>query len=299
MEFNISKGALVAAACGEALGAPIEFMSKEDIAATYGEVRDIMRGGAFNWDLGEATDDIDMLFAVSNSIIEDKKFSPETVAKNLLAWYNSHPKDIGTTTIHALLNLSRGIPWDMASNLTGKGNGALVRSTPLVIYSMANNIDIDTLANYCNDCGRITHANKVARWCSIVFGITLRSIFEGSNIHTAVGNGISMADKFVPEAKVEARSDIPSDYYPSGTAPDTLFTAIKCVESTSTLEDAVIKSVNLGMDTDSVGSVTGALAGAMYGFSSVPKRWIDSLYASTLNKIDLFLDSQNITRQTL
>ena len=46
---------------------------------------------------------------------------------------------------------------------------------------------------------------------------------------------------------------------------------------TTSFEDAVIQAVNLGDDADTVGAVTGQLAGAVYGESSIPERWLERL----------------------
>ncbi len=42
-------------------------------------------------------------------------------------------------------------------------------------------------------------------------------------------------------------------------------------------EDALILAVNLGDDADTVGAVTGQLAGALYGATAIPKRWTTQL----------------------
>jgi ADP-ribosylglycohydrolase len=39
----------------------------------------------------------------------------------------------------------------------------------------------------------------------------------------------------------------------------------------------VLQAVNLGHDTDTTGAVTGGLAGLLYGFDSIPSKWIDIL----------------------
>jgi ADP-ribosyl-[dinitrogen reductase] hydrolase len=39
------------------------------------------------------------------------------------------------------------------------------------------------------------------------------------------------------------------------------------------LEHALLRAVNLGGDTDTVGACTGALAGAYWGIDAVPERW--------------------------
>ncbi len=43
------------------------------------------------------------------------------------------------------------------------------------------------------------------------------------------------------------------------------------------LRGAVILAVNLADDADTVGAVTGQLAGALYGMSAIPERWLARL----------------------
>jgi ADP-ribosyl-[dinitrogen reductase] hydrolase len=63
----------------------------------------------------------------------------------------------------------------------------------------------------------------------------------------------------------------------SGYVIDTLEAALWTVGVTSSFEDALIQAVNLGEDADTVGAVTGQLAGALYGASAIPERWIHRL----------------------
>jgi len=46
---------------------------------------------------------------------------------------------------------------------------------------------------------------------------------------------------------------------------------------TDSYEEAVCLAVNLGNDADTVGAVTGALAGAAYGETGIPPRWLETL----------------------
>lgn len=50
-------------------------------------------------------------------------------------------------------------------------------------------------------------------------------------------------------------------------------------------EEALLKAVNLGGDTDTTGTVTGGLACLMYGFKSIPNKWISSIVKA--NEINL------------
>lgn len=57
----------------------------------------------------------------------------------------------------------------------------------------------------------------------------------------------------------------------------TLEAALWAVERTASFEEAVVLAVNLGEDADTVGAVTGQLAGALYGLSGIPQRWLAPL----------------------
>jgi ADP-ribosylglycohydrolase len=39
----------------------------------------------------------------------------------------------------------------------------------------------------------------------------------------------------------------------------------------------VLKAVNLGGDTDTIAAIAGGLAGALYGYESIPEEWLAQL----------------------
>lgn len=47
--------------------------------------------------------------------------------------------------------------------------------------------------------------------------------------------------------------------------------------TTDSFEEAVLKAVNLGGDTDTIGAITGTLAGAHYQLEGIPEKWIQQL----------------------
>ena len=53
--------------------------------------------------------------------------------------------------------------------------------------------------------------------------------------------------------------------------------AIWCLGSTRTFKEAVLKAVNLGGDTDTVGAITGALAGMYYKMDGIPEEWLNKI----------------------
>lgn len=63
----------------------------------------------------------------------------------------------------------------------------------------------------------------------------------------------------------------------SGYVLHTLESALWCFLNTDSYKDAVLRAVNLGLDTDTTGAVTGGLAGLYYGYNAIPDKWIDVL----------------------
>ena len=76
-----------------------------------------------------------------------------------------------------------------------------------------------------------------------------------------------------PDIRQRRRDQVKS----SGFYQDTLDAALWAVTRTNSFEDAVVQAVNLGDDADTVGAVAGQLAGAIYGFSSIPDGWMKRL----------------------
>ena len=61
----------------------------------------------------------------------------------------------------------------------------------------------------------------------------------------------------------------------SGYVVHTLEAAVWCLLNSDSYSGCVLKAVNLGDDTDTVGAVAGGLAGICYGYDSIPGEWLD------------------------
>ena len=67
--FDRIKGALYGVAVGDALGGPLEFMSREAVHRAYPDgLRDMVGGGWLNLKPGETTDDTAMALCVAEGI---------------------------------------------------------------------------------------------------------------------------------------------------------------------------------------------------------------------------------------
>ena len=46
-----------------------------------------------------------------------------------------------------------------------------------------------------------------------------------------------------------------------------------CLLTSNSFEEAVLKAINLGEDTDTTAAITGGLAGIYFGYSKIPETW--------------------------
>jgi ADP-ribosyl-[dinitrogen reductase] hydrolase len=79
-------------------------------------------------------------------------------------------------------------------------------------------------------------------------------------------------------ARVAAGSHLAlRDLNPTRHVVRTLETALWALQHTESFEQALIAATSLGGDADSIGAVTGMLAGSTYGLSAIPGRWLRRL----------------------
>jgi ADP-ribosyl-[dinitrogen reductase] hydrolase len=272
------RGTLLGLAVGDALGAPLEFLDRNEIATRYGAVRDMIGGGWLNTQPGEFTDDTQMALAIARSIVRQRGVDPADIANLFLSWFDSHPKDIGNTTKRSLLHLAAGVPWSEAGKRTlvelggsAPSNGSLMRSAPIALACRRNE---DALIRHSIDVSSITHADPLACWSCVALNRAIASLLNETE------DAIQSASE-VPQAKVVRaviQSSLERDEIRSGGyVLETLQSAFWAFRHHDGFEEVVVAAVNLGGDSDTVGAVAGAIAGARYGAESIPSRWLDVL----------------------
>jgi ADP-ribosylglycohydrolase len=68
-----------------------------------------------------------------------------------------------------------------------------------------------------------------------------------------------------------------SDIKSSGYVVDSLEAAVWTLITTESFEEGLLKAVNLGDDSDTVGAIAGGLAGLFYGYNNIPVEWSGSI----------------------
>ncbi|PSP90045.1 ADP-ribosylglycohydrolase [Halobacteriales archaeon QS_4_69_34] len=280
-----AEGVLLGLACGDALGRPVEFRSPGQIAAEYGTLTEMVGDGTHGQPTGTITDDTEQALCIARSLVEQGGFDPEDIAERFVAWYNSGPFDIGLMTADALGSIDGGASWETAGREvweerpegSNAGNGSVMRCAPL---ALALTDDPDALQRVSRESSAITHADPRCTHGCAVLNLTIAALLDGDE--QPLSRAFDALNADAPESLREVLEQIPDDIDPtelrnSGFVLHTLQTALYHALVADSAEDAVVSAVNEGGDTDSIGAVAGAVAGARFGASALPERWLDAL----------------------
>jgi ADP-ribosyl-[dinitrogen reductase] hydrolase len=181
--------------------------------------------------------------------------------------------DIGNATREALVLYERtGEPYSGSANPETAGNGSIMRLAPVPIRWAH---DPETAVKVAADQSLLTHAAPEAvAACELMAEIMCGAIVGDV---CAVGAKDHWPEKIRQIAGGAWRNKSEQDISSSGYVVHTLEAALWCIAATEDFESAVIKAVNLADDADTVGAVTGQIAGAIYGYEAIPDRWLDKL----------------------
>ena len=86
-----------------------------------------------------------------------------------------------------------------------------------------------------------------------------------------------MPDELMAALAPIARGDSPDTLETSGYVIHSLQTALHDGLNATSAEEAIVTAVNRGGDTDTIGSIAGAVSGARFGASELPGRWLSAI----------------------
>ncbi|WP_329499755.1 ADP-ribosylglycohydrolase family protein [Kitasatospora herbaricolor] len=276
-------GAVVGSAVGDALGAPYEFGPAGAFSERFPPAAGPggMRAGG-GWEAGEATDDTQMAVHLAESLLECGGLDLPDVFARFRRWAADDPKDIGLQTEDVLTN---GMPWDQAAavhfqvNLRAAGNGSLMRAAGSAVYfapaGRAATMDA------ARRIAALTHGDRAAWEGTAVLHELLRVALAGGDPLEALPETLALVDT---EHRGRYTAVLAPDWHPglatefNGAVWPCLGSAVWALRGTSSFPDALRAAVDVGGDTDTVAAVTGALAGARYGFEAIPAPWTEPLH---------------------
>jgi len=294
------KGAIYGHAVGDALGATVEFMPQEEIRRRYGVLKDIVGGGWLGIRPGEWTDDTDLMLAVAHGICVSPQSPVDKIGQEFLKWYDSNPRDVGETT-RMVMERRKDFPpgyrgWagaarDVHLNCGNTaGNGALMRTLPVGL-AYKNRYEIIA---YAAAIARMTHWDRRAWASCAIYSLAVRNIMNSvvADRQLAFERAIADVEKGMACESWQAVNELLSmpigtgKVSPTGYVIDTMACVMWAFIGAESFEEAVIRAVNLGGDADTIGAITGGIAGAFWGYDAIPGRWIEKFTRAQKRRLD-------------
>ncbi len=295
-EKNIEhiKSALFGVAVGDALGVPVEFLSRETVRKN--PVTEMTGYGTYHLPPGTWSDDSSLTFCLAEALTQD--FDLNLIAQNFVRWAHEDfwtargdVFDIGIATRKAISRIAAGEKPEFAggTDASSNGNGSLMRILPLLFYLLDK--PLNQRFEIIKMVSSITHGHIRSIIACFYYLEFARKIIEGNDkfgiyqsLQTEITaflisisipvDQISFFDRLLKHNIFELNDD---EIFSSGYVLHTLEAAVWCLLTTNTFTDAVLKAVNLGEDTDTTAAVTGGLAGLLYGWQKIPEKWLNQL----------------------
>ncbi|MHB8575003.1 MAG: ADP-ribosylglycohydrolase family protein [Dehalococcoidia bacterium] len=306
-------GCLLGGAVGDALGAPIEFLSLPDIRSQFGSAGLQDFSPAYGR-RGAVTDDTQMtLFTAEGLLRADNRLrdtgsmdsvtlvyraylrwleTQEHLAPSLgggldKSWLSQAPalrsrRAPGNTCLSALRSGSIGAA-DQPLN-DSKGCGGVMRAAP------AGLAEARPFRLGC-DVAAITHGHPGGYLPAGCFAQVIALIINGADLLPAVTAAIeelvtwkesretaALLTRAVAMAQLGRPTPEAIESLGSGwTGDEALAIAVLCALTADDFEDGVLMAVNHGGDSDSTGSIAGNILGALLGARAIPLHWLGEL----------------------
>jgi len=277
--------AILGHAIADAMGVPFEFRARDTFTVSDYE-------GFGSWDVpaGSFSDDSSMLFCTMAHQIEQS--SLDDLKQKFCDWlyegywtYNGQASfDVGNTTKLAIDQwLQHGFDAPIPCDESQNGNGALMRILPVMLAATTHD-DIFSLSRHY----ALTHLHIRSILSCTFFGHIVLALKSGYNFDESMhlaqrytqphfmtfqGEQVHFARLMDSSIVTAPRESINS----SGYVIDTLEAVCWSIAQTSSYEQAIMTAIELGNDTDTVGALTGSLAGMLYGLHHIPAHWIHDL----------------------
>lgn len=311
------RGCLLAGACGDALGAPVEFLNWDSIANRFGKggIADYTARGGFGY--GAITDDTQMTLFTLEGLLRAHNGDTNPVAEvrlSYLDWLATQGRPVPSLTgelvndgrLHAqrapgitCLTALESIAADAKATNDSKGCGGVMRVAPVgfwpAVGGWASDERIFTLAARL---AWLTHKHPSGYLPAGVLAVMVRHLVHGALITDALEAALvalrNHADNQPEDATVEtdmalrkaillAETGKPTpqriEKHLGGgwTGESALAIAVCASLRASSLAEGVRMAVNHSGDSDSTGAIAGNILGAAYGEQTIPAEWLEPL----------------------
>jgi ADP-ribosyl-[dinitrogen reductase] hydrolase len=171
-------GCLVGLAVGDALGAPVEFLNRQQVRNQFPQgLRDMI--AARLWSKGEYTDDTQMTLLIAESLLEKKGFVATDIAGRFQLWAKT-AKDVGVPTV-AVVSAARytddpercSSRYHAANPSSSAGNGALMRCAPIALFYLNSP---EHTVEFSRAAARLTHYDPRVQSSCVILNTWIRTV---------------------------------------------------------------------------------------------------------------------------
>lgn len=287
MSFDKAAGLLFGLALGDALGAPVEFLSLPRIEAQYG------RTGIQEPPIPALyTDDTQMTLALVEGLLDAGLNAPldaqmNAIGSRFVTWKHSPENDRapGYTCMKGVGRFEAGHRWHEAGLIDSKGCGSAMRVAPIgYLYQH----DEARLREIAAASSAITHRHPTALAASVAAAYAVRLALDGvppSEFLRPImlftdGMSAEMDDALYKIGHVGAWSDEKAalDHIGQGwTGEEAVALALYCVlRYPDDYVSCVRRAANTNGDSDSIACIAGGIIGARLGIAAIPEAWRES-----------------------
>ncbi|MCC6805450.1 MAG: ADP-ribosylglycohydrolase family protein [Anaerolineae bacterium] len=313
-------GMLAGVAIGDALGMPAEFLTPEHIREWYGGITHLIAANAnhphHKLPPGAVTDDTDHTMLLAQLLIDHHEIDPHEFARRLLEWGQSPRvqanRFVGPSTLKTLAALEAGKPLTEVPR-AGTSVGAAMRVVPLAIAFPNRDKLVEQVVASC----AVSHYTRTAVSGAMAMAFALSASLEpGADIHS-IGSaakagavtGRNYGD-WTWTPLIEKRIDYVLDWVRS-LSKDAVLSRLyeligvdmyaeqllPCAVGLAGLADgdpqqAMLWAANLGGDSDTLASMTGALCGGWRGLSAINREWLEQV--ETVNGLDVSATAEKL-----
>lgn len=280
------RGALIGVAVGNALGIPVEGMSRQTLRARFPDgLREVdPRERHRPWD-----DDLAQTVLLAEAMLERGGLDLEDLAARLLRWARENGRGMGHLTRRVIRELSAGNPvhaaarhvWEQGDRQPA-GNGAVMRCAPVALGWRRSGA---RLVEEARKSALVTHYDPRCVWSTIAMSGAIALSLGGSaldleQLASLIGRAgaseeVAAAIRAVRGAPLEALAlDRREDM---GYTLKAMQVGLWALQQGDDFEAVLVEVVNAGGDTDSNGAVAGAAMGSLAGFTGIPRRWVANI----------------------
>ncbi len=280
-------------AIGDAMGMPLEGASRDDLLK---KPITKMTSNDTCFAPGTWSDDTSMMIATIDSINTKNNVDLTDMALKFVAFknhaqYTANNEPIGllNTCKRAIDNFAENHDDPTTCGLTTPSSnevGALMRILPIAYYSIDKKLKDFEILDLVKKVSSITNAHEISFMASYIYVRFVMFLLTGKDKLSAYSmtkcvdytmfsedtrnefNRLLKED--ISKLKI---NDIKSDNY----VVSVLEAAIWVFLQSENYKEAIIGAINLGEKTDTIGALTGALAGINYGYDFIPSEWKENI----------------------